>query len=158
LGSSPIVAIHEKFQSLKQHYINDSNVSINLHHQEELAHLIYAGSDMFIIPSLFEPCGLTQMIALKYGSIPIVRKTGGLADTIVDVDTPGKCLSETNGYVFEAPTSSGIESALDRAFSCWFEHPDIWRQLMIHGMNKDFSWNVPSDAYLKLYKSMIQST
>src|SRR5690606_35045510 len=119
--------------------------------QEELAHLIFAGSDMFIVPSLFEPCGLTQMIALKYGAIPIVRRTGGLADTVFDIDTE----KEGNGYVFEEPTTEAIEKTLKRAFECWFTDQERWRQLMIHGMGIDFSWNKPSDEYLNLYKKLI---
>lgn len=157
LGSSPIPAINEKFQRLKQRYQNHPHVSITLHHQEELAHLIYAGSDIFIVPSLFEPCGLTQMIALKYGTIPIVRKTGGLADTIFDVDSPDESLAEANGYVFETPSNAGIESALNRAVDCWFNNPEKWRHLMVHGMNIDFSWNHPSDAYLQAYNLMINT-
>lgn len=157
LGSSPIPAINEKFQRLKQRYQDHPHVSITLHHQEQLAHTIYAGCDMFIVPSLFEPCGLTQMIALKYGTIPIVRKTGGLADTIVDVDTPDKTLPETNGFVFEAPSNAGIESALNRALDCWFNNPEKWRHLMVNGMNIDFSWNHPSDAYLQTYNQMINT-
>lgn len=150
LGSSPIQSIQDHFHHLQHKFSDNPNVHLTLHHQEELAHLIYAASDMFIVPSRFEPCGLTQMIALKYGSIPIVRNTGGLADTIVDVDG-GRPFEETNGYVFENYTQEGIQSALDRAFDTWFHKPDFWRKLLIQGMNIDFSWNHPSDAYLKIY-------
>lgn len=153
LGSSPIPAIQEHFHHLQLQYKDNPHVHLILHHQEELAHLIYAASDMFIVPSLFEPCGLTQMIALKYGAIPIVRKTGGLADTIVDVDSD-KPLEETNGYLFEEPTPEGIESALSRAFDCWFKHPDKWRRLLVHSMNIDFSWNRSSNLYLDIYNKL----
>lgn len=158
LGSSPITEINERFHRLKQQYINHPHVHLTLHHQEELAHLIYAAADMFIVPSIFEPCGLTQMIALKYGTIPIVRRTGGLADTIFDVDYSEKPAAETNGYTFDYPDKKGIESALSRAIDCWFHHPEKWRQLMIRGMNIDFSWNHPSNAYLEMYKKLIQAT
>ncbi len=153
LGSSPIPEIQDHFQHLQQQFNDSPHVHLTLHHQEELAHLIYAASDMFIVPSLFEPCGLTQMIALKYGSIPIVRKTGGLADTIIDVDS-GRPFEETNGYVFESPTCEGLQSALDRAFDAWYHKQDFWRQLLIHGMNIDFSWNYPSNAYLNIYNKL----
>lgn len=156
LGTSPIPSISADFQELKHHFDDHPCVNLILHHNEELAHLIYAASDMFIVPSLFEPCGLTQMIALKYGSVPIVRKTGGLADTIFDVDYSGKPFEETNGFVFEYPDPQGVESALDRAFDCWFHHPDRWRKLMINGMKIDFSWNKPSNEYLDIYKSLIK--
>lgn len=157
LGSSPIPQINAEFHRLKQTYTDHPHISLNLNHQEELAHMIYASSDMFIVPSLFEPCGLTQMIALKYGAIPIVRKTGGLADTVFDVDHSGKPFNETNGYVFDSPTAAGIDSAIDRAIQCWFEDPDKWHHLVINGMKIDFSWNKPSDQYLKVYKSIMES-
>lgn len=154
LGSSPIPAINNEFHELKSHYANHPDVHLMLYHQEEMAHLIYAASDMFIVPSIFEPCGLTQMIALKYGSTPIVRRTGGLADTIFDIDNSEKPLNERNGYTFDVPTPSGIESALSRAIDCWFHDPDKWRKLMINGMNIDFSWNHPADIYLNLYANL----
>lgn len=155
LGSSPIPSINTEFHQLKRQYSDYPHISLTLHHQEELAHMIYAGSDMFIVPSLFEPCGLTQMIALKYGSVPIVRRTGGLADTIFDVDYSGKPFEQTNGYTFDYPDAMGIDSALDRAIHCWFEEPEKWRHVMLNGMKIDFSWNHPSDLYLGIYKRII---
>lgn len=157
LGSSPIPSISADFQALKSKFQDHPQVHLILHHHEELAHMIYAASDMFIVPSLFEPCGLTQMIALKYGAVPIVRKTGGLADTIFDVDYSQKPFEETNGYVFDYPDAKGVESALDRAFDCWFHNQDRWRKLMINGMKIDFSWNKPSGEYLEIYKSLVVS-
>lgn len=155
LGSSPIPAINAEFHELKTRYADHPDVHLMLYHQEEIAHMIFASSDMFIVPSLFEPCGLTQMIALKYGSIPIVRKTGGLADTIFDIDYSEKPLKERNGYTFDFPNAIGIESALSRAIECWFHDPDKWRKLVINGMNIDFSWNLPSDVYLGIYKKIM---
>ncbi len=152
LGTSPIPSINAEFHALKHQFADHPHVNLTLHHQEELAHLIFAGSDMFIVPSLFEPCGLTQMISLKYGSIPIVRRTGGLKDTIVDVDTSGKPIEETNGYTFDDPTKTSFDGALDRAIDCWYQNPDKWRRLMVHGMNIDFSWNKPSNVYLQIYR------
>jgi starch synthase len=157
LGSSPIPTISAEFHHLKHLYADHPHIHLVLHHQEDLAHLIYAGADMFIVPSIFEPCGLTQMIALKYGTVPIVRRTGGLGDTISDVDFSEKPFDETNGYVFDYPDAAGIDSALDRAIHCWFEEQDKWRHLMINGMKTDFSWNRPSDEYLSIYKEIISS-
>lgn len=154
LGSSPIASINNEFHNLKHHYADHPDVSLTLHHQEELAHQIYAGSDMLAVPSIFEPCGLTQMIALKYGTIPIVRKTGGLADTIFDVDYSGKPFDETNGYTFDFPDNRGLESALDRAISSWFHDQDKWRHLMVNGMHIDFSWNLPANQYLDIYNNL----
>jgi starch synthase len=154
LGSSPISEINAEFHALKHRFSDSSYVHLTLQHQEELAHLIFAGSDMFIVPSLFEPCGLTQMIAMKYGSVPIVRRTGGLADTIFDVDHSDKPLEMTNGYTFNHPDIKGIDSALDRALSCWFHDPNKWRQIMVRDMNQDFSWDKSSNAYLDIYKKI----
>lgn len=154
LGSSPIPSINAEFHELKQHYTEHPHIHLTLHHQEELAHLIYAGSDMFIVPSIFEPCGLTQMIAMKYGTVPIVRKTGGLADTIFDVDYSKKPFEETNGYTFDVPNCAGIDSAVDRAIQCWFQDYEKWRRLMLNGMKMDFSWNHPSDRYLEIYRKL----
>lgn len=154
LGSSSSPEINAEFHALKAKYAEHPQAYLLLHHQEDIAHLIFGGSDIIIVPSLFEPCGLTQLIGLKYGTVPVVRKTGGLADTIVDVDFSGKPFNETNGYVFEAPNEAGIESALSRAIHCWFNEPDKWRRLMINGMNIDFSWNKSSNVYVEIYKTL----
>jgi starch synthase len=154
LGQSPIPEINAEFHNLKQEYSTNPNVALVLHHQEDLAHMIYGASDMFIVPSLFEPCGLTQLIALRYGSVPIVRRTGGLADTIFDIDHSGP--KEANGYLFTDPTPEGVDSALDRAIALWFHDPEKWRKLMVHGMNMDYSWNKPSNQYLEIYGQLLK--
>ncbi|CDZ80375.1 putative glycogen synthase 2 [Candidatus Rubidus massiliensis] len=154
LGSSPIISIQEEFQQLKDYYRNNPNVCFFLSHNEPLAHLIYAGSDMFVIPSIFEPCGLTQMIALRYGSIPIVRNTGGLSDTIFDFDYSGLPLEQTNGFSFDYPDETGLNSALDRALDYWFKEPKTWRKLALQGMHCDFSWKCSAKKYIELYQKM----
>lgn len=153
-GTSPIPAITEEFIALKHQYADHPQVHLSLHYREDLAHFIFAASDMFIVPSIFEPCGLTQMIALKYGAVPIVRRTGGLADTIFDVDNSGRDFAATNGYTFDAPTPTAMDQVLDRAFDCWFHNQDKWRKLMINGMNTDYSWNASSNVYLEVYKQL----
>lgn len=152
LGSTPVPSIGAEFHALKHEYADHPHVSLTLQHHEDLSHLVYAASDMIIVPSIFEPCGLTQMIALRYGTIPIVRRTGGLADTIFDVDHSGRKFEETNGYTFDDPSNAALESALDRAFDCWFHNQEKWRKLLLNGMNIDFSWNKPSNLYLKAYQ------
>lgn len=152
LGTAPIPEIAVQFQALRSKYQDHPHVRLILHHQEELAHLIYAGSDLFIVPSLFEPCGLTQLIALRYGAVPLVRATGGLADTIFDVDFSAKPMEQRNGYVFDEFDTVPFSEALSRALHAWFEQPDMWRQLMVRGMEMDFSWNVPAKHYLDLYR------
>lgn len=155
LGSSPIPSIDAEFHALKHQFADHPHVKLTLFHNEELAHLIFAGSDLFIVPSLFEPCGLVQLISLKYGSVPIVRRTGGLGDTIFDIDHSKKPIEERNGYTFDSPTTKGLNSALDRAIDCWFKHPDRHRKLMIRGMEMDYSWNIPSEHYLSIYNKIL---
>lgn len=154
LGSSPIPEINAEFHALKREYIDHPQVCLTLHHDEEIAHLIYGGSDIFIVPSLFEPCGLTQLIALKYGAVPVVRKTGGLIDTIFDIEFSDKNLEERNGFVFPDSTAESFNSALDRAIHLWSQDPDKWRQLMTNGMNMDYSWNKASNQYLEIYRNI----
>ena len=101
LGSSPDPAISGHFSQLK-HYLNDDpDVHLELRFDPELAHLVYAGSDLLVMPSMFEPCGLAQLIALKYGTVPIVRVRAGLADTVADRDHAADSLERRTGYVFE---------------------------------------------------------
>jgi starch synthase len=99
LGSSPDPATNEAFLHLKQELNDNPDCHLEISYNEELAHLIYAGADMILIPSAFEPCGLTQMIAMKYGTVPLVRNTGGLADTVFDADNAHRPYRERNGYV-----------------------------------------------------------
>jgi starch synthase len=151
LGSSPDPEINGYFWHLKHHFNNHPNCHIEVGFDEDLAHLIYAGSDLMIVPSLFEPCGLTQMIALRYGTVPVVRSVGGLADTVFDKDHSDRAPHDRNGFVFETPNNQGLESALGRAIRCWHEHPTDFRHLMHHGMACDYSWNHPGRDYLNIY-------
>ncbi|MCE5294646.1 MAG: glycogen synthase [Chlamydiales bacterium] len=156
LGTTPDPAIHFEFVNLAQKYAKDPDVRILLAQEESLAHKLYAASDIFLMPSLFEPCGLTQLIALKYGSIPVVRKTGGLVDTVFDVDYSGKPFEETNGFCFDHPDATGIDSALDRAVALWKSNKDLWKKLMIQAIKSDFSWANSSALYIDMYKKIIK--
>lgn len=151
LGDSPDPKINGEFWALKNELEGNPNVHMWLGYHEDLSHLIYAGSDIFIIPSMFEPCGLTQMISLRYGTVPVVRKTGGLADTVFDVDHSGKGLANSNGYVFEGTKERDLEYGLGRAIKCWFDHPDTFRKLAVNGMHYDYSWKGPGDDYENIY-------
>lgn len=157
LGSSPIASINEEFHHLKTLFTDHPHVHLLLQHQEEIAHMIFAGCDQFIVPSIFEPCGLTQLISMKYGTIPIVRNTGGLADTVFDIDYSKLPVKKRNGYVFDYPDNQGIDSALDRAIDCWYNYPDKWRRLVIQAMTQDYSWNAPSEEYLNIYRKLSQN-
>lgn len=151
LGSSPEEKINRYFRELKQ-YINDNPDShLEIGYNEELAHLIYAGADMMIVPSRFEPCGLTQLIAMKYGTIPVVRAVGGLADTVFDREFSEKPPHERNGYVFNDADNPGIESALWRAIGLWYQYPREFRRLMLSAMRCDYSWKTPGRHYLDIF-------
>lgn len=151
LGSGPEAGINEDFSRLK-HELNDNpDCHLEIGFDEELAHLIYAGSDMVVVPSLYEPCGLTQMIALRYGTVPVVRAVGGLADTVFDRDYAIRPVEERNGYVFHQSDYAGLESALQRAFGLWYSFPDQFRLLVQNGMRWDYSWNHPGQHYVEIY-------
>jgi len=151
LGSSPDPDINNHFWDLKD-YLNDNpDCHLELDYNEELAHLIYAGSDMIVIPSAFEPCGLTQMIAMKYGTVPVVRNIGGLASTVFDADYDDRPYNERNGYVFNDYNFEGLESALHRAIGMWYSYPEYFRELMTNGMRHDYSWNRPGSDYENIY-------
>ncbi len=124
------------------------NFSINLEFKPRLAHSIYAGSDIFLMPSHYEPCGLGQLFALRYGTVPIVRKTGGLADTIIDV---GDASGEQNGFAFGAYTSVDLQDAISRALLAYQEKKE-WVKIVRSGMNCDFSWEISAKKYQDLYK------
>jgi starch synthase len=116
-----------------------------------LAHLIEAGADMFLMPSRFEPCGLNQMYSLKYGTIPIVRATGGLADTVVQVD-PAK--GAGTGFLFSDYTPEAFAKAIFTALAA-YEDQKLWRKIVQNAMKQDFSWKVSAQAYLDLYKRLV---
>ncbi len=136
---------HEMFQALQQRF--PKKLAVNLKYDNRLAKLIYAGSDMFLMPSRFEPCGLGQMIAMKYGSIPLVRKTGGLSDTVENLSPEGK---KGTGFVFENYQSEDLLFIIRRAVEA-FGQPKIWKELVQRAMTKDFSWAASARQYLELY-------
>jgi len=152
LGSAANSALHHEFLELKRAINDNPDSHLELAHDEELAHLIYAGADLLIVPSLFEPCGLTQMIAMKYGTLPIVREVGGLADTVFDVDYSDRPSEIRNGYVFKTFDNGGIESALVRAVGLWNHYPGRFREVMLQAMKWDYSWNEPGRHYLNIYE------
>ena len=115
-----------------------------------LAHRIEAGCDLFFMPSRYEPCGLNQMYSLKYGTVPIVRKTGGLADSVSHFDPATR---KGTGFVFEHFTADAFRWALDQALDV-FRNREAWRRLVQNGMSRDFSWKRRVGEYLKLYREV----
>jgi starch synthase len=126
-------------------------VGLKLAHDPPLNHQILAGADIFLGPSRFEPCGLEQLYALKYGTVPLVRATGGLDDTVLDELThPGK----GTGYKFTNYTSEALVSTLSKAITD-FQDTGHWRELMRRGMREDFSWDRSAKAYDEIYQQAL---
>ncbi|MCM8783480.1 MAG: glycogen synthase GlgA [Candidatus Omnitrophica bacterium] len=143
---------HDLFEQIKARY--PRKTSINLKFDADLARKIYASSDIFLMPSRFEPCGLGQMISLKYGTIPVVRKTGGLADTIIDYEPR----SDTgNGFTFTTYSSVSLLEAIKRTLSV-YKDKKAWMRLVKRAMDSDFSWKVSAQKYLKLYRNVLALT
>jgi starch synthase len=152
LGSGSEHGINEDFWHLKLRLNDNPDCHLEIGYDEDLAHLIYAGADLLVMPSLYEPCGLTQMIALRYGTVPVVRAVGGLKDTVFDWDYSALPPTQRNGFVFEHADPLGLESALDRALGLWRNEPARFQQLVLQGMACDYSWNHPGQRYLDLYE------
>jgi len=134
------------FKNIKAKYPGKMGVYIGFN--ATLAQRIYAGSDMFLMPSRFEPCGLGQIISYRYGTIPIVRATGGLAETVIDFDEDNR---EGSGFSFKEFSSDEMLKAIERALKLYGEKPDTWEQLVKKGMSLDFSWNKSAGKYMDLY-------
>ena len=130
----------------------------------KLAQQIYASSDIFLMPSRFEPCGLGQMIAMRYGTVPVVRKTGGLADTVFDFKSGSRLqkkfsflnseLKKANGFSFKNFNSKALYKVLDRALDVYYNSPKQWHKLQANGMCHDFSWSKSAREYLELYNKL----
>lgn len=129
---------------------NKAKMKVNIYFSEKMSHLIYAASDMFIMPSLFEPCGLGQIIALRYGSIPIVRETGGLRDT---VNPYNKYTGEGNGFSFKNYNGNELFKATEYALKC-YENKNIWHWLVKNAMSCDYSWDKSAKKYTDIYRSL----
>jgi starch synthase len=122
-------------------------VAARIGFDDRLAHLIEGGADMFLMPSWYEPCGLNQMYSQRYGALPIVRATGGLQDTVVDLDeVPGG----GTGFKFRDYTPQALSWAVERALAT-FANPGIWRTMQLNAMKQDFSWDVSAREYVKVY-------
>jgi starch synthase len=125
-------------------------LALRIGYDERLAHRIEAGADMFLMPSRFEPCGLNQLYSLRYGTIPIVRHAGGLADTVVDATPENIGNGKATGVVFQQPGASALLGAVDRALTLWRD-TGCWKKIMLTGMRQDFSWRHSAAEYLRLY-------
>lgn len=125
-------------------------IAAHIAFDEALSHRIFGGADMIVVPSRFEPCGLTQLYGLHYGTVPIVRRVGGLADTVVD-ETAG---AKGNGFVFAGADATSLRATLLRALGIYRDDTKRWRSLMARGMAQAVSWDAPAAAYQALYESL----
>jgi starch synthase len=128
-------------------------IAVTIGYDEALAHLIEAGSDVFLMPSRFEPCGLNQMYSQRYGTLPLVRRTGGLADTVTDAIPQTLNDNSATGIVFDEATAGSLLEAVKRA-AILYSNPKVWKQMQINGMSKDFSWEQSARQYLDLYRNL----
>jgi len=128
-----------------------AQVALRLGYDEAFAHAMVAGADVMLVPSRFEPCGLTQLYALRYGTVPLVRRVGGLADTVVAVGGPA---AAATGFVFEAATGVALAQAVAQALAV-YKTPAAWQALRRRGMQQDFSWSKAAAQYLALYQDLL---
>jgi starch synthase len=129
-------------------------VGMAVGYNEPLSHLMQAGADAILIPSRFEPCGLTQLYGLRYGCVPIVAHTGGLADTIIDANEAALSAKVATGFQFSPVSAASLRQALRRAFTA-YRQPKLWARLQAQGMKSDVSWDMSAHRYADLYSSLL---
>ena len=140
----------EMFRHLAYHF--KGKLAAYIGYNNELSHLIEAGADIFLMPSRYEPCGLNQIYSLKYGTVPVVRKTGGLADTVKDWDEENyHGFDHGNGFSFYDYSGFALYKSVERAVNA-FNQKNIWKKIQLNGMKQDFSWNRSAEKYMELYK------
>ena len=138
-----------KLRQLNKKY--PARVFITIGYDEKKAHLLEAGSDIFLMPSRFEPCGLNQMYSLVYGTLPIVHRTGGLADTVIDAGSQKSLAPKGNGFVFDTPDTNTLVNTILRALTL-FTHKKSWNKLQRNAMQQDFSWEKSAKTYIQTYR------
>lgn len=141
--------LEERFRWLSNTF--SQHLTIRVGFDPALSRRLIAGSDMLLLPSRFEPCGLTQLYAMRYGTVPVVHAVGGLRDTVIDPGDAGLAHGQGTGFRFEHPTVEGLHWALSRALRMHSEQPEAWRTIVRTGMTQDFSWARSAEAYLGLY-------
>jgi starch synthase len=144
------------FSALAQQY--PGQVAIRIGYDEGLAHRIEAGVDAFVMPSRFEPCGLTQMYALRYGAVPVVARTGGLADTVIDANSYALEQGVATGFQFATASASSLAAALNSAMTLYTDDKQGWEQLQRNGMATDSSWNLAAKKYKGLYLGLMDQS
>ncbi|MGB3797642.1 MAG: glycogen synthase GlgA [Alteraurantiacibacter sp.] len=132
-------------------------IGLHIGYDEALSHLLQAGGDAILVPSRFEPCGLTQLYALAYGCVPVVDRTGGLADTVIDANCAALAAGVATGVQFDGVHYHALRAGIDRAMAL-YSQPDQWRRIQQNGMKADFSWDASGRAYADLYRELTGKT
>lgn len=150
------VYFETRLRQLSEQY--PDRIFVTIGYDEGKAHLLEAGSDLFLMPSRFEPCGLNQMYSLRYGTLPIVHRTGGLADTVIDAkinqhhELEPSIHHQANGFVFDMSDTARLISTIHRALAV-FDNKNVWHQLQRNAMHQDFGWERSAQAYLQVYRA-----
>jgi starch synthase len=144
--------LEDRYQAASK--ANEGRIAVHIGYDEALAHLVQAGADALVVPSRFEPCGLTQLCALRYGSVPIVSRVGGLADTVNDVEAADLAVGASTGFLFGPGTDDALAGALRRAGKL-FQDKQGWRKLQLNGMSTDVSWRDRASRYAALYREVV---
>jgi starch synthase len=153
LVGSGDTAMEMAFQAFAERY--PQQVAVRLGYHEPLAHQMVAGSDMIVVPSRFEPCGLTQLYGLAYGTLPVVRRVGGLADTVNDTQL-GSIDGDATGFVFDEFSAPALIAALNRAQALW-QRRDDWRTVQTRAMQQRFGWDTAARQYMSIYRTLLNS-
>ncbi len=151
LGSGELELERAFIQWAKQ---RPESVAVQIGYDEQRAHQIFGATDVTLVPSRFEPCGLTQMYGLKYGSLPLVHRVGGLADTVVDVSLEDLDSGKANGFVFQPFTGLALRAAIGRAFAL-YARPSLWRTVRQRAMQQELGWQHSAAQYLRVYRSLL---
>jgi starch synthase len=144
---------HRQLTELRGRY--PQRMSVTLAFDESLAHQIEAGSDIFLMPSIYEPSGLNQLYSMRYGTVPVVRATGGLADTVVDCTPDALAAGKATGFSFVARTAEALHESVQRALALYDKQPADWLRLMQTGMRQDWSWDRSAAEYERLYDRLV---
>jgi starch synthase len=132
---------------------HNGEIAVEIGYDEALSHLIIAGADIVLVPSRFEPCGLTQLYALRYGTLPLVRRVGGLADTVVDANAVSLADGSADGFAFDGDSPQALMAAVRRA-NALFRERAVWLRMMRQAMTRDFSWAAAARRYVAVYREL----
>lgn len=142
--------LENRWQELENRF--HGHVRVRIGFEPDLAHVLQAGADMIAMPSRYEPCGLTQLYAMRYGTLPVVRAVGGLFDSVVPATNRTVAEKTATGFTYEHDTAAGLQWALDRALDVYYTQRDVWRQMQQTAMAQDFSWRTSAHKYVEVYR------